>query len=64
MATTLVAVTGGVASGKSEATRAFEALGVAARARTVDRFAWNRVFEDLCTVYGDVSGEGAFNSAE
>ena len=28
MATTLVAVTGGVASGKSEATRAFEALGV------------------------------------
>lgn len=29
MATTLVAVTGGVASGKSEATRAFEALGVA-----------------------------------
>lgn len=29
MAATLVAVTGGVASGKSEATRAFEALGVA-----------------------------------
>ena len=28
MAATLVAVTGGVASGKSEATRAFEALGI------------------------------------
>ena len=31
MATTLVAVTGGVASGKSEVTRRFEALGVTVR---------------------------------
>lgn len=43
--------------------RDIEALGRAARARTVDRFAWNRVFEDLCTVYGDVSGKAAFVQA-
>lgn len=41
--------------------RDIEAIGQAARARAVDRFAWNRVFEDLCAVYADVSGEGAFN---
>lgn len=40
--------------------RDIEALGVAARARTVDRFAWNRVFEDLSSVYAEVSGEPAF----
>ena len=40
--------------------RDIEAIGQAARARTVDRFAWNRVFEDLCTVYADVSGKAAF----
>lgn len=40
--------------------RDIEAIGVAARAKAVDRFAWNRVFEDLCDVYGDVSGQDAF----
>ena len=40
--------------------RDVEALGQAARVRTVERFAWNRVFEDLCMVYGEVSGERAF----
>ena len=40
--------------------RDIEALGMAARVRTVERFAWNRVFEDLCMVYGEVSGERAF----
>ena len=40
--------------------RDIEALGLAARARTVERFAWNRVFEDLATVYAEVSGEAAF----
>lgn len=40
--------------------RDVEALGMAARVRTVERFAWNRVFEDLCMVYGDVAGEAAF----
>ena len=40
--------------------RDIEALGAAARQRAVDRFAWNRVFEDLCMTYADVSGERAF----
>ena len=40
--------------------RDIEALGIAARARTVERFAWNRVFEDLSSVYAEVSGEPAF----
>lgn len=40
--------------------RDIEAIGAAARARTVERFAWNRVFEDLCMVYSDVSGHSAF----
>lgn len=43
--------------------RDIEAIGQAARARTVERFAWNRVFEDLCTVYADVSGQPAFAAA-
>ena len=43
--------------------RDIEALGAAARARTVERFAWDRVFEDLAEVYADVSGEGAFAEA-
>lgn len=43
--------------------RDIEAIGRAARARTVERFAWNRVFEDLCTVYADVSGQTAFLQA-
>jgi len=40
--------------------RDIEALGAAARQRTVDRFAWNRVFEDLSGVYAEVSGKPAF----
>lgn len=36
------------------------ALGQAARAHTVEKFAWNRVFEDLCMIYADVSGKPAF----
>jgi len=40
--------------------RDIEAIGAAARVHTVERFAWNRVFEDLCMVYGDVSGQSAF----
>lgn len=40
--------------------RDVEALGQAARVHTVETFAWNRVFEDLCMVYGDVSGQAAF----
>jgi alpha-1,6-mannosyltransferase len=40
--------------------RDIEALGAAARVRAVERFSWNRVFEDLFMVYGEVSGEAAF----
>ena len=40
--------------------RDIEAIGAAARVHTVERFAWNRVFEDLCMVYADVSGQSAF----
>lgn len=40
--------------------RDIEALGVAARLRTVERFSWNRVFEDLGSVYAEVSGKAAF----
>ncbi|HEX8660314.1 MAG TPA: glycosyltransferase family 1 protein, partial [Brevundimonas sp.] len=40
--------------------RDIEAIGAAARVRTVERFAWNRVFEDLSSVYAEVSGEPAF----
>ncbi len=40
--------------------RDIEALGAAARQKAVDRFAWNRVFEDLCMTYADVSGQRAF----
>jgi alpha-1,6-mannosyltransferase len=40
--------------------RDIEAIGAAARVHTVERFAWNRVFEDLCMVYADVSGQPAF----
>ena len=41
-------------------TRDVAALGRAARTHTVETFAWNRVFEDLCAVYADVSGQNAF----
>jgi alpha-1,6-mannosyltransferase len=40
--------------------RDIEAVGAAARQKAVDRFAWSRVFEDLCMTYADVSGERAF----
>lgn len=40
--------------------RDIEALGAAARQRTVDRFAWNCVFEDLSGLYADLSGKLEF----
>ena len=40
--------------------RDIEAIGAAARVHTVEQFAWNRVFEDLCMVYGEVSGKAEF----
>ncbi len=40
--------------------RDIEAIGAAARVHTVETFAWNRVFEDLCMVYGEVSGRPEF----
>ncbi|MDQ1153289.1 glycosyltransferase [Brevundimonas sp. SORGH_AS_0993] len=40
--------------------RDIEAIGRAAREKAVSQFAWNRVFSDLCRLYGDLSGEMAF----
>ncbi|WP_295183745.1 glycosyltransferase [uncultured Brevundimonas sp.] len=40
--------------------RDIEAIGRAAREKAVSQFAWNRVFEDLCIVYGELTGEAAF----
>lgn len=40
--------------------RDVDAIGQAARVYTVERFAWNRVFEELCMVYGELTGERAF----
>ncbi|GAW39951.1 GDP-mannose-dependent alpha-(1-6)-phosphatidylinositol dimannoside mannosyltransferase [Brevundimonas sp. SH203] len=40
--------------------RDIEAIGRAAREKAVSQFAWNRVFEDLCAVYGQLTGETAF----
>jgi len=40
--------------------RDIEAIGAAARVHTVEKFAWNRVFEDLCMTYGEVSGKAEF----
>ncbi|MEQ7155728.1 glycosyltransferase [Brevundimonas aurifodinae] len=40
--------------------RDIEALGAAARVHTVETFSWNRVFEDLCMTYGEVSGRPEF----
>src|SRR6478672_643600 len=37
--------------------RDIEAIGRAAREKAVSQFAWNRVFEDLCMVYGELTGE-------
>lgn len=36
------------------------ALGDAARARAANRYSWNRVFEDLCMLYAEVSGRREF----
>ncbi|NBB65595.1 glycosyltransferase [Pseudomonas sp. ODNR1LW] len=40
--------------------RDIEAIGRAAREKAVNQFAWNRVFEDLCMVYGELTGEAGF----
>ncbi len=40
--------------------RDIEAIGAAARVHTVETFAWNRVFEDLCMTYAEVSGKPEF----
>lgn len=40
--------------------RDVEALGQAARVKTVEQFAWNRVFEDLSMLYGELSGRAEF----
>lgn len=44
--------------------RDIEAIGRAARHRAVERFAWNRVFEDLCLLYSQLSGQPGFEGAE
>ena len=40
--------------------RDVEALGAAARVKAVEQFAWNRVFEDLTMLYGELTGQAAF----
>lgn len=40
--------------------RDFEALGVAARKKMVDHYAWNHVFEDISDLYAELSGKAAF----
>jgi alpha-1,6-mannosyltransferase len=40
--------------------RDIDAIGAAARLHTIERFSWNRVFEDLCMTYGEVSGRPEF----
>jgi alpha-1,6-mannosyltransferase len=42
--------------------RDLDALCEAARARAVARFAWDRVFADLCALYGELGGASAFAS--
>lgn len=44
--------------------RDIEAIGRAAREKAVSQFAWNRVFEDLCMVYGELTGETAFVNSD
>ncbi|AQR62111.1 glycosyl transferase family 1 [Brevundimonas sp. LM2] len=44
--------------------RDIDAVGAAARVHTVERFAWPRVFEDLCMTYADVSGRPEFVQPE
>ncbi|WP_296818284.1 glycosyltransferase [Brevundimonas sp.] len=40
--------------------RDLAAIGDAARTRAANRYSWNRVFEDLCMLYADVSGRREF----
>ncbi len=40
--------------------RDIEALGLAARQKMVEQFAWNRVFDDLGMLYAELSGHSAF----
>lgn len=40
--------------------RDLEALGAAARSRAANLYSWNRVFEDLCMLYAEVSGRREF----
>ena len=44
--------------------RDVRAVGVAARARAVERHGWTSVFTRLCEVYAEVTGDDAFNSDE
>lgn len=44
--------------------RDLDAVGQAGRARAVERFAWDRVFEDLSLLYGQMSGQPAFEGAD
>jgi alpha-1,6-mannosyltransferase len=44
--------------------RDIEAVGGSARTRAVERFAWNRVFGDLCLLYSQMSGQPAFEGAD
>jgi alpha-1,6-mannosyltransferase len=39
------------------------ALGAAARRKAIERFAWDRVFEDIATLYAGLVGEPAFADA-
>jgi alpha-1,6-mannosyltransferase len=38
-------------------------LGAAARRKAMERFAWDRVFEDIAGLYADLVGEPAFETA-
>ena len=44
--------------------RDIEAIGRAAREKAVNQFAWNRVFADLCRLYGDLTGDAAFEQVD
>jgi alpha-1,6-mannosyltransferase len=40
------------------------ALGQAARRRAIERFAWDRVFEDIGALYAELTDEAAFNDVQ
>ena len=44
--------------------RDIEAIGRAAREKAVNQFAWNRVFADLCRLYGGLTGDAAFEQVD